>query len=85
MYADSRINVVSMEHSGNSRGDSLKNSIESSKCDEEVYGIYQFFRKDDEILWVITRKDARKINLKNGRTIERFVLCNSEEEISAGG
>lgn len=82
VYADSRINVVLMEHSGSSGAES---SIYPSKCDEEVYGIYQFFRKEDETLWVITRKDARKISLKNGRTTERFVLCNSEEEISAAG
>lgn len=84
-YADSRINVIQMEHSANPNGEYAVQQQARSETDEEIYGIYQFFRKEEETLWIITRKEAREINLKDGRQMNIFVLCNSEEEISAAG
>lgn len=49
VYADSRINIIPMDGALNSK-------FRSKQKDEESYGIYEFFRKEEETLWVITRK-----------------------------
>lgn len=52
-YADSRINTIPLDC--HNKGKILK----AQNKDEESYGIYQFFRKEEESLWIITRKEAR--------------------------
>ena len=77
MYADSRINTIPIDNN------SFNSKLIQSQKDEENYGIYQFFRKDEEDLWIITRKEARQFDIKNGRIKNILVICNNEEDISA--
>lgn len=73
IYADSRINTIPMD--GALSG---KNRVSNRLLKEESYGIYQFFRKEEETLWIITRKEAREIDINTGRIKNILVLCNAE-------
>jgi hypothetical protein len=37
--------------------------------------IYHFYDEKEETIWIITRKDARKIDFKSGKIKRIFVLC----------
>ena len=50
-YSDSRINVMELDH------------FEVPK-NEKIMAIYQFYDEREENIWIITRKDARKIDLR---------------------
>ena len=76
MYADSRLNMIPMDSK------TFPKHAAQEKC-QEIYGVYQFFRKEEESLWIITRKDAREIRLSDGRTKNILIVCCSEEEVSA--
>ena len=50
-YSDSRINVMELDH------------FEVPK-NEKIIAIHQFYDEREENIWIITRKDARKIDLR---------------------
>ena len=50
-YSDSRINVMELDH------------FEVTK-NEKIMAIYQFYDEREENIWIITRKDARKIDFR---------------------
>lgn len=72
LYADSRLNTLPMDNQARIR---TKEQEKSQEC----YGVYHFFRKEEESLWIITRKEAREIRLKDGRTKNVLVVCSAEE------
>jgi hypothetical protein len=38
--------------------------------------LYQFYDENEEYLWIITRKDARKTDIKKGKIVKIYTLCN---------
>lgn len=42
---------------------------------EKLVALYQFYDEKEEAAWIITRKDARKIDVKHGKITRIFVLC----------
>ena len=61
-YSDSRINLMQLDHF-------------ELKTTEKEAPLKQFYDQRTETLWIITKKDARAINIKTGKVTQIYTLC----------
>ena len=69
-FADTRINVMQLDQFDRKEADTPE-------------PLYHFVDENDKILWVVTQKDARKIDLRLGKILRVYVLVSEYEDISA--
>ena len=65
LYSDSRINMLKLEHF-------------APKVREKEVTLFQYYDKRDDALWIVSKRECRKVDVKNGRVGSIFVLCGED-------